>query len=112
MNKFLQEWINKIRTKYSNSTLFWTLIFYISYITIAVLCVELAAIISMALSILMVAYVIDDVVYYEDKQNKNRLWFPLSFMFWIVIFVVSIVIVGEWLYKNTIRKFNDWLNSK
>jgi hypothetical protein len=45
-----------------------------------------------------------------DKNPNSHYWLGISIPFWFILFVGGLIFLGEYIYRKTIGRFNDWLN--
>ena len=104
---WIKKQVEKLKKNHSNSELFWSSILYILYIIVLFINVEIALALSAFGSLLMFAMVIDG-----DIKEEDCLWFYLTFLYYIVIAIVFVIIFFDGVYKKTFGRFNKWLDNK
>ena len=97
--------LKALQKDYSNAEIFWNVIVYLAYIIILFIDVEAAFIISGFGSLLMLGLCL-------DKKEHFELWYPLTWLFYILLIIMGIISLCMWLYERTLRKFNNWLNKE
>lgn len=95
-----------IPEKYTNSIIFWNVMIYVT--TIIGYCInwEITCLITAGLGSLIFL-----VVMLDGVEQDLDLWYPLTFLFWILAVLVGIGFLFFGIYYITIRPFNEWLDN-
>ena len=104
--KELVNFIKAFFTETPNSVLFWNSLLYIATIIGYIIApLPTAFFTAFVGSIFFLVMIID----LGDKFH-NHLWIGLTGLFWLILCVFGIILLGEYLYNHTIIPFNNWLN--
>jgi len=110
--KRIDMYIYKRTISYSNSIIIWNTLFWIAYIGTALSYPAIAAIFSTIGSVLVFAIILDGREL--DSYDKHT-WPYATFLFLLILFMFSIskvgVLIGKFIYKNTIQRFNNWVDN-
>lgn len=87
-----------------NSIKFWNGAIMFALIISAIINIEFFGILEFLLSCGTIALTIDDTL-------DNHFWIVLTPITWAVLLIVLIAKAVMWTYKNTIEKFNNWLDT-
>jgi hypothetical protein len=94
---------------HSNSELFWNGLVYLAFIITLCISPQLAFEISGLGSFLVLMYFF--VCMDDMEDTKTPLWMPLTIAFWVLWGLVYVGLGIWWVIKNTIIRFNKWLDS-
>jgi hypothetical protein len=100
------KWIYKTFSPIKGSVLFWNGLFWILFISTGVVWPELALGISIILSIMFFATSLDE----SDFENQTWQW--ASILIYVLIIGLGIGLSIAWFYRNTIGRFNNFLDKR
>lgn len=104
---FRRQWLT-IKKRYSNAEIFWSSILYILTIVFLFIDVQIVLSLSMIASVgLLLRRIFDN-----QEFEKTPLWIPLVLFFYIAILFALIAFICVYVWENTIKKFNNWINNK
>lgn len=83
---------------------------WIAFISTGVVWLEIASIISSLLSMYLVVLILFTSNAEYDRALKNQTWFFMAWIFYIFAIIVGIGIGLYWIWKNTIVRFNNYID--
>lgn len=104
----LTKWIYYKLNDVKQSIIFWNGCYWASFLSITLIWPEIGITISLILSIIFILECIND----NNIEYSECTWYLSTLAFWLggIISIIGLFLI--WLYKNTIIKFNDFLNGK
>lgn len=105
-------WIYETFNCYNASTILWNGLMWIAFISTGVVWPEIASIISSLLSMYLVILILFTSNAKYDRTLRNKTWFFMAWIFYILAIIVGIAIGLAWIWENTIIRFNNWLDAK
>ena len=110
----MKKWFFKLKRKHSNACLFWNGLVYLAYIIGMFINYEVTFGITCFLSIfIMIAWFWDADQFWDDETGSTEhLWIYLMPIVWFAIFIVLTALATIKLNDITLKRFNNWLNSK
>lgn len=100
----LTQWIYNTLNPYTPSVIFWNGIYWSLFISVGFVWPQIIAGVSILLSVFFIAAGMD------NANLDNQSWPPSTFIFWILIILFIFGYALYWIYKNTILRFNDYLD--
>lgn len=106
-------WIYETFNCYNTSAILWNGLMWIAFISTGVVWPEIASInfiISSLLSMYLVVLILFTSNAEYDRALKNQTWFFMAWIFYIFAIIVGIGIGLYWIWKNTIVRFNNYID--
>jgi hypothetical protein len=96
----------------NKSVIFWNTIGVIAQLITLVISWETLAIFHVLVSIMLLASMVDDSDVYDKWPYCLRVTWLSIFGVIVVGIGISLYKVGDFIYVRTIKKFNNWLDTK
>lgn len=103
-------WIYETFNCYNTSAILWNGLMWIAFISTGVVWPEIASIISSLLSMYLVVLILFTSNAEYDRALKNQTWFFMAWIFYIFAIIVGIGFGLYWIWKNTIVRFNNYID--
>lgn len=99
------------------SVIFWNCVLILIVILFAIISIKLFIAVELILSIIILFAIITGNFDYIDVDGlfqivKNNFWIVITPITIIAAILILIGMSISWIYKNTISKFNNWLDKK
>lgn len=103
-------WIYETFNCYNTSAILWNGLMWIAFISTGVVWPEIASIVSSLLSMYLVVLILFTSNAEYDRALKNQTWFFMAWIFYIFAIIIGIGIGLYWIWKNTIVRFNNYID--